>query len=305
MFIDCCLKNKFMFAIFFVSYGMNSVDISKLRKIEQLSEFQNMTTDFMQKGSFVAEYRPLEGIYKGKVVKVFGSLHTTYENGIPFRMVRKLIDELPEESAIIYENASFLTQGLIGKQVDIQYIIDTAKAVYDPSFVQKIKALIKKPLCTEMAYIAYLGSKRNFHLVSGDLPYAETLQKFNDKGYTNEDIFCYGVALTAPSMGFSTFTKPIYNFILKNKIKKNFNITEDLPYEAIVEFYNFKKNNIMFFDHVYDRDQYALKILFETLSTHNTVVIAFGLWHWNLWQDVLSQYLGEPVVQYYDQFLKK
>ncbi len=295
-------KILLMLAIFL---QLKSVDISKLRKIDKVSTFQSMNTDLKQQGAFIAEYCPTEGLYAGKTVKVFGTLHTTYQDGIPFKMACKLIDSLPEKSAVLIEEASFLSQLYIGKQADMDFIIDCAKSLYEPSFTQKIKSLIKKPLFTEMSFAAYLGRKKGHHVECADLSYQETLERFKDNGYTEKDIFSYGVSLAAPYLGFSVFYKFQYDFIIKKFVERNLSIKQDIPFEGIVEFLNFEKHNIMFFDHIYFRDQCALQLLFSSLLKYETVVIIFGGWHWNLWQDVLEYHLGSPIVKYYSDFLNE
>jgi hypothetical protein len=141
------------------------------------------------------------------------------------------------------------------------------------------------------------------HVACADLPYQETLQFFKDKKYSDQDVFLFGVFLGSPSLGYPAVTKPVYDYIVKPLIKKNLASTVDVPYEGFVEFANFQKGNLIFFEHINARDKYALTTLFKKLNDHDTVMIAFGGWHWNLWQDVLAEQLGTPTVQYYNEFL--
>ncbi len=280
------------------------VDISKLRKITQVSEFQIANTDLLQRGAFVATYEPTKGEFKGKQVIVFGSLHSSYKDGIPFKMIHKLMASLPQDAQVLYESTSFGNRIVFGKEINInESNVNHTKKVYEPSWWDKIIGYFKPHATTEMGLFCYEADKRGISFACADLPYDETMQFLRNKGYSEEDIFGFGVYLGSQFLGYPTFTKSAYDYVIKSKIKKNLDLKAEMPFEGILEFFNFKKGDMMFFEHIYVRDQHALTTLFESLKTHNTVIIAFGGWHWNLWQDVLEQHLGAPKIQYYTEFL--
>lgn len=280
------------------------VCFSKLAKITQVSEFQKLNTDLQQRGSFVVTYKPTTGAYAGKTVYVFGSLHTAYKDGIPFKMLHKLMDSLPKDACVLYENTAFLNQAVSGKQLSSDEIADYARKAYEPTFLDTVKGYVRPNLCNEMSLIAYKARKNGIHFECADLPYKETLQFFKDKKYSEQDVFSFALQFSAAPLGYNpSVTKPIYDYILKPVIKKNLHSSVDLPFEGYAEFCTFKKGDLMFFEHINARDKYALTTLFKKLDDHNTVMIAFGGWHWNLWQDVLVEQLGTPTVQYYNEFL--
>ena len=283
------------------------MDFSKLHRLATGLELQNLVAEIQLKGAFVAEYNAENIVienqtYAHKRVIVFGSLHTQYDQGIPFKMIRKAIAELPKEAVVLYEGEAILTQLLLGKQNSQTAYFNSIKAVYEPTLWQKIKQKFFPTCATEMGLSLYLATNKNLDVENADLPYNAAFSLLKNH-YSDEDILSYGINFRITQLGYQRINALQYKMIHAD-VKKKFGLSINLPIEGYNEYTTFKKADPMFLHVIYERDAYALAMLFEKLKTHDTVFIAFGGVHWHMWKDVLEQYLGTPKTYSYEEYLK-